>query len=200
MESERLDIERALFLRIANGDEAAFAKLFHLWRDKLYFFILRITHSPEMAEDVLQDVFTKLWINRAKMTDFEYFQAYFYKMAQNHAISLMRRMAQETIILAELKKEMPAASPSLDEGMFQKELDKKMQAILEKLPPQQRLVYKMTREEGLKQEQIALQLKISPSTVKNHMTCALRTIRHDLLQYFRTTDFYLLVALFLSRH
>ncbi|MES1159934.1 MAG: sigma-70 family RNA polymerase sigma factor, partial [Bacteroidota bacterium] len=146
------------------------------------------------------DVFTKLWVNRAKMTGFDYFQAYFYKMAQNHAITLMRRMAHETLILAELKKEISGEAPSIDEGIFQKELNKKIQDILGKLPLQQRLVYKMTREQGLRQEQIALQLKISPSTVKNHMTCALRTLRNDLLQYFRTRDFYLLIVFLLSRH
>ena len=53
------DIEKELMQQIAKGDETAFTTLFHTWRDKLYFFILRIVNSPELAEDILQDVFFK---------------------------------------------------------------------------------------------------------------------------------------------
>ncbi|MHA4806783.1 RNA polymerase sigma factor [Flavitalea flava] len=184
-----------LFSRIASGDEAAFGELFHLWRDKLYYYILRITNSPEMAEDILQDVFVKLWVNRKEFVDFQNFEGYFYKMCQNRAISGMRRMAQETLILAELRKEPATFGLAVDEILNQKELNKELQEIIRRLPNQQRQVYSLCREQGLKHEEIAGILKISASTVKNHLTIALRTIRQELSRDYRTTTLCFLLAI-----
>lgn len=192
---EKLCNERDLLSRIAAGDEAAFGELFHGWRDKLYFFILRITDDPAMAEDVLQDVFVKLWLHRSALTAIHHFDAYLYTMSQNHAISNMRRMAHETLILGELRKSEAVSGLAVEETVIQRELVKKLQAILHKLPAQQRLVYTMTREQGLKQEEIARRLHISVSTVKNHMTRALQTIRQELGQHYYAMSFYLLFVL-----
>jgi RNA polymerase sigma-70 factor (ECF subfamily) len=197
---DRPNNQADLWQRIADGDEAAFGVLFHLWRDKLYFFILRITGVPEIAEDILQDVFVKLWVNRSKLTDIQNCEAYFYKVCQNQAITCMRRMAQETLILAEMGKTPDVQGLTADEVFCQKELRKKIQAIIYKLPAQQRQVYTMIREQGLKHEEIAAQLKISASTVKNHMTHALHTIRQELSQHYRVISLYwLLVMAFMLR-
>jgi len=178
--------ERALLLKIAEGNESAFGDLFHLWRDKLYFFIFRITHSSEMAEDILQDVFVKIWTNRASLITIQHFDAYLYKMSQNHAISAMKRMAQEALILSELKKGPDASGVVMEDAVIHRELTRKFQAILHKLPTQQRLVYTLTHIHGLKHDEVAQRLKISASTVKNHMTRALYTIRQELMQHYQT--------------
>lgn len=183
--------ENELLLKIAEGDQTAFKDLFHSWRDKLYFFILRITHSPATAEDILQDVFLKIWTNRATLSSIRHFDAYIYQMSRNQAITGMRRMAQETLILAELKK---APEPAEEDTVAHRELNNKFQAILHKLPTQQRLVYTLTHLQGLKHEEVAQQLKISSSTVKNHMTRALYTIRQELLQHLEMIIIYMLLT------
>jgi len=197
---ERVANEKELLLRVTAGDEGAFGELFHLWRDKLYFFILRITHSSEMAEDILQDVFVKIWTNRATLDSIEHFDAYIYRMSQNQAISGMRRMAKETLILAELRKGPDSSEFVMDDVVIQRELTKKLQSILHKLPAQQRLVYTMTREQGLRQDEIAQRLKISSSTVKNHMTRALFTIRQELMQHYHTPFIYIPIILSIWRN
>src|SRR5690606_20977917 len=101
-----------LLKRMAAGDQLAFGKLFHAWRDKLYFFLLRITDSPETAEDVVQETFAKLWANRERLDAVQNFGAYIYRMAENKIIDRMRRMARETSILAEL--ELPSLVPAAD--------------------------------------------------------------------------------------
>jgi RNA polymerase sigma-70 factor (ECF subfamily) len=183
--------DNQLLLKIAEGDESAFKDLFRAWRDKLYFFMLRITHSSEMAEDILQDVFLKIWTNRATLGSIRHFDAYIYQMCRNQAITGMRRMAQETLILAELKK---APEPAEEDTVDQRELNNKFQAILQRLPTQQRLVYTLTHLQGLKHEEVAQQLKISSSTVKNHMTRALYTIRQELLQHLEMIIIYMLLT------
>jgi len=186
--------EKELLEKIAAGNESAFKELFHLWRDKLYFFVLRITQSPEMAEDILQDVFVKIWTNRATLNTIQYFDAYVYKMSQNQAISGMKRAAQETLILSELKKGPEASALVTDDVVIHRELSKKFQAILYKLPTQQRLVYTLTHIHGLKHDEVAQQLKISASTVKNHMTRALCTIRQELTQHYQVIIIYMLLS------
>ena len=186
--------ERELLLKIAAGNESAFKDLFHLWRDKLYFFVLRITHSSEMAEDILQDVFVKIWTNRTALHTIQHFDAYIYKMSQNQAISGMKRAAQEALILSELKKAPGAEAIATDDVVVRRELSRKFQAILYKLPTQQRLVYTLTHIHGLKHDEVAQQLKISASTVKNHMTRALCTIRRELMQHYQIIIIYMLLT------
>jgi len=177
------DTSLTLFPRIAAGDQEAFAALFHLWRDKLYFFVLRITDSEARAEDVLQDVFTRIWQHRQQLTEVRNADAYLYSMARNQAITYLRQMARETVALARLSQAEPAPLAGSDETLFEKELREKLQIILQHLPPQQRQVFTLSRQHGLKKEEIAKELNISASTVKNHMTHALRTIRQELGVY-----------------
>ena len=186
--------ERELLEKIAAGNGSAFKELFHLWRDKLYFFVLRITQSPEMAEDILQDVFVKIWTKRATLNTIRHFDAYIYKMSQNQAISGMKRAAQETLILSELKKGPEASALVTDDLVIHRELSKKFQTILHKLPTQQRLVYTLTHIHGLNHDEVAQQLKISASTVKNHMTRALFTIRQELTQHYQVIIIYMLLT------
>lgn len=179
------DTSNTLFSRIAAGDEGAFAALFHQWRDKLYFYILRITHSEAKAEDALQDVFTQIWLNRSRLQDIQSADAYLYSMAKNRAISCIRQMARETLATAVLAQEDSQLVVLSDEQLIQKELQHTLHDIIHRLPPQQRLVYTLSREQGLKKEEIAARLNISASTVKNHMTHALRTIRQELEIYWQ---------------
>jgi RNA polymerase sigma-70 factor (family 1) len=179
------DTSKVLLSRIAAGEEEAFTALFHQWRDKLYFYILRITHSEAKAEDVLQDVFTRIWLHRSRLQDIQTVDAYLYSMAKNQAISCIRQMARETLATTVLARaDSQPAGPS-DEHLVQKELQHTLHDIIHRLPPQQRLVYTLSREQGLKKEEIAARLNISSSTVKNHMTHALRTIRQELEIYWQ---------------
>ncbi|MBV8252060.1 MAG: RNA polymerase sigma-70 factor [Chitinophaga sp.] len=185
-----------LLMQVAAGNEIAFANLFHDWRNKLYTYILRITDSPETAEDVVQEVFLKIWLRRTELNEIDNFSAYLYKMAHNHAISGIRRMAQETFILAELYQEALPGLPA-DEAMLKKQIQEKLKMVVSRLPLQQRLVYTLSRDEGMKQEDIARQLNITISTVQNHMTQALRNIRRELTIFLAETPG-LLIFLLLS--
>ncbi len=177
---EQVHIEKKLLLRAAAGHEESFTQLFFLYRHKLYSFLLRLTESPEMTEDVIQDVFLKLWKDREHLVNIEQFGGYIYRMAQHHVLNAFRRMAKEALIMAELTRTTEAASADAGEQLRIREVREKLQYALDHLPPKQKLVYTLSREQGLKHEEIARQLNISPSTVNNHMIAALRSIRQQL--------------------
>jgi RNA polymerase sigma-70 factor (family 1) len=179
---ELIHSEKQLLQRAAAGSQEAFAELFGLYRHKLYSFLLRSTGSPETTEDVIQDIFLRLWKDRGNLTNIEQFAPYIFRMAQNQVINSFKRMARETLILAELKQQT-AEAPLAEDNLSLRELKERLQTAMEKLPPKQKLVFTLSRNEGLRHDEIARHLNISPSTVNNHMIEALRTIRRQLKTY-----------------
>ena len=189
--------EKELLRCSAEGDEAAFASLFRIYRHKLYGFVLRATGSPETTEDVIQDVFLKLWKDRENLVNIDQFGGYVYRMAQNRVINSLKRMAKETLILEMLGKMQGEATTGAEEQMSEKETWQHLRSALDKLTPKQKLVFTLSREQGLKHEEIAAYLNISPSTVNNHMIEALRQLRQQLLISPTTCTILLIVLLFL---
>lgn len=175
--------EKLLLRQIAGGDQKAFGKLFHTYRDKLFSFIYRISGSKEIAEDVVQDVFLKIWLQREKVTDIENFNAFLFRMSQNLMINQLRRMSKEVFILLEKQKRNHAIPSSADDQLHYKNIRQFLDKVVNDLPPQQKTIYRLSREQNLKQSEIAQQLHISISTVQNHTTQALKTIREKLGKY-----------------
>lgn len=173
--------EKELLLQVAEGSEDAFRQLFDAYRNKLYTYIFNTSKSREMAEDTVHDVFLKIWENREKLSQIDNLNAYLYRMAHNHAYTGFRRRAKETLILAELKKEQTGIVDfeGLD-SIIHKEVREFIQEAIGKLTPQQKLVFLMSRRDGLKHEEIAQKLNISIFTVKNHMVEALRFLREEV--------------------
>ncbi|MCW3463677.1 RNA polymerase sigma factor [Chitinophaga nivalis] len=171
--------EAALLALAADGDEAAFTELFMRYHQKLYGFMLRLNGSPDTAEDTVQDVFLKLWKERDKLSGIHHFSSYLFRMAQNHAINAFRKMARATLLPVDETLHPPVAPAALEQVEF-KALRERVQEIVTALPPQQQQVYLLNREKGLKHEEIARLLQISPSTVNKHLVQALRTIRTRL--------------------
>lgn len=173
--------EKDLQQRSMSGDQAAFAEIFQLYKFKLYGFTLRLTGSPETAEDVVQNVFLKLWQDRHLLGEIDNLGGYIYRMAQNQVINGWKRMAKETILIRRLLTGQPDFSPSTPETeLAYKEMERSFRQAIDKLPAQQKKVFLLSREEGLKYDEIAQRLQISPGTVKNHMIQLLRTLREQL--------------------
>ncbi len=173
--------EQDLLQRAAAGEEAAFAGLFTRYKFKLYGFVYRLTQSPEMAEDIVQDVFLQLWKNNASLAGIDNFSAYLFRMAQNQCINAFKRMARETAIMRQLLTgEEPFAPDTPESALALKEMEALFKKAIDNLPPQQKKVYQLSREQGLKHEEIAEHLQIAPGTVKNHMVQLLRTLREHL--------------------
>jgi RNA polymerase sigma-70 factor (family 1) len=172
--------EQELLQLSADGDEAAFTILFNLYKHRLYSYLLRLSGSPEMTEDVIQEIFLKLWDQRTSMGQIEQFGAYVFRMAQHRIINSFKRSAKETLILAELRRQTKSPVSEAEDNLSAREVQRRFHEALEKLSPRQKLIYQLSRDHGLKHDEIAQRLHISRSTVNNHMILALRTIRDHL--------------------
>ena len=186
MVKHELNTEKALLLLAATADENAFSELFHLYKHKLYAYLLRLTESEMLAEDIVQDVFMKLWNEHESLADIDNFGSYLFRMSKNHVINHFRRMSHETLIISEMFQVNPSSHNHTEDIISFKETEKLLADIIEKLPAQQKSVYRMSREEGMSHDEIAALLKISPNTVKNHIVQAMSTIRTQLRRHSDT--------------
>src|SRR6185312_15492514 len=91
--------EKELFTLLASGNEAAFTQIFDYFEPQLFPFILKITRSQSIAEEVVQEIFIKLWINRTKMGDVENHRAYIFKMATNKTMNYLRDLARKSELI-----------------------------------------------------------------------------------------------------
>lgn len=175
--------ERELLCRVAKGEEAAFGILFHAYHQRLGAYIYRLTESFPATEEIVQDVFVKIWLKRATLSAVDHFDAYLFTAARNHAFNYLRKLARERAHQASLPvEEIPVETPveEPDERVVL------LEQAISHLPRQQKNVYLLHRRQGLSHAEIAVHLHLSVETVKKHMSLALRSIR-DYLTVGRLT-------------
>ncbi len=169
--------EKELLLQVANGDEQAFSALFYNYKAKLFSFILDITSSREAAEDVVQDVFLKIWQQKDKLKEVDNFNAYIFKISQNHSIDQLRKFSREAANYPELPEDKLLHSDNPEDILLYKEIEQQLQKAVAQLPSSSRKYLSCTVRKALRHEEIAKELNLSVSTVQNHMFRALANIR-----------------------
>jgi RNA polymerase sigma-70 factor (ECF subfamily) len=186
-----------LLALVAKGDETAFHTLFTQYRHKVYHSALRLLQSASHAEDVLQEVFMKLWVGREKLPEINCFSAYLATITRNHIYNALRKLANEELLLEKLLSPHPADRPDAPiENLSLKELQDTLQKVIATLTPQQKKVFELSRMEGLKHEEIATRLNISRETVKKHISEALRIVRGQVLRHRQIPQLSLLLIFF----
>jgi len=169
-----------LLQQVAAGKEQAFRELYEQYRNQVFYFGCKFLKSPTEAEDVLQEVFSKIWINRTALPEINDFSKYLNTLTLNHIYSLLRRKACRESFLS---KSIFATQPAMEaafETVDLRSLEGLIQQAVVQLPPQQQKVFELSRMQGLKHEEIAQQLNISHETVKKHIMEALRNVRRYL--------------------
>jgi len=175
-----------LSIRIKLGDELAFELLFKKYYTILCSFSNKYLFNYEEAQDVVQDVFLKLWENRDEIDPDESLKAYLFRSTANSSISKLRRRTVKTKydeILKLVYIENSELSPH--DSFLEQELSEYLGLALNKIPPQCRKVFDLSRIEGLKYSEIAEYLKISVKTVESHISKALSILRTELREYLK---------------
>lgn len=172
--------EKELLQLVAQGDTHAFTLLYSKYRDKTFSYLLDLVRAPALVEDIFQDVFLKVWDQRASLSEIDNFNAYLYTIIRNRAFDGLRRTAKEHDIIQDLMRNQHAGVPQSDEKLQYGELQNKLHRAVQQLPEQQRRVYLLSREKGLKHEEIAATLDIAVTTVNKHITRALDFLRKNI--------------------
>ncbi|WP_295125614.1 RNA polymerase sigma-70 factor [uncultured Chitinophaga sp.] len=187
--SEKLVNEKELLACVGQSDERAFEKIVHHYFPRLLPFTTNITKNRAVAEEIVQEVFLRLWQHRHEHERIYHLGSWLFTIASNLSLTYLKKMAVEGKLLKVLQNSQESNRSETEERLQFKESGLLIHEAINRLPPQQQQVYRMSRYEGLSTPEIAERLQLSPNTVKNHLVRALQTIR----SFIRTAGFTILL-------
>lgn len=170
---------------LAEGSQPAFNQLFDYYRARIYNAALRFLKSRELAEEVVQEVFLKVWLRREEWVRVLHFESYLFTMTRNQIFDGLKKLAQESAAKREFTHTIQPVNDT-DNSLIERQYEELLLEVVNQLPPQQKQIFRLARIEGMSHQAIAEQLHISRLTVKTHMAKALHAIRQNLQHYITT--------------
>jgi RNA polymerase sigma-70 factor (family 1) len=177
---DRMPLEEEVLLRMKQGDESAFTTIYRHYHPSLYIYLLRFCKIPSLAEDLVHDVFLKVWEIRDRINPELYFTGYLYRIARNHVLKTIDKLATDKVLLEQLNEPVTAHP---DQLVRAKEYDRLFQEALTRMPPQRLKVFNLCRQEGKSYEEAAAILGISRNAIKKHMVLSMRFIYDYVHRY-----------------
>jgi RNA polymerase sigma-70 factor (family 1) len=184
-----------LIQKFIAGDEKAFLIIFNEYHPGLYRLAMRFVKSPDLAADIVQDVFIKVWENRHSIDLTYSFKSYLFTIAKNHVLNILQRASREENIKKEILRHAIQFNTSNEDSVVYGDLTRVAEHAIESLPPQRKAVFRMHKDEGKDQYQIAATMGISKNTVRDHLAKANKFLRGYLKAY---AEFSPLMAVVLS--
>lgn len=166
---------------LKEGDMLAFDALYEKYCKRIFAFVVRYVKSETDAEEIVQEVFLKIWENKNKIDVYSSFESYIFTISYNSTISLIRKRVTEKKYIDYLKNLQVAEDVfELTDEVYYTELNGQIQSLLSELTPRQKEIFLLSREEGLTHDEIAKKLGISSNTVKNHIVTTLNFLRSKI--------------------
>ena len=183
---------------LANNDEDAFCELYSRYRKKLYSFCLTFIKTPEAAEDILQEVFVTIWTGRKCLNPSMSFSSFIYTITRNRLLNYLRQASQDVRIRAQLQK-ANVLQEYTEQTLQEEEYDQLLHQAVDQLPPLQQKIFHLSRFERKSHKEIAQILSISPYTVQENISAALKYIKSYMTRYtgmhFGLWMFYLIAGI-----
>ncbi|MBO9204740.1 MULTISPECIES: RNA polymerase sigma-70 factor [Niastella] len=162
-----------------SGNDKAYRALFDRYFCKLYNYTGKLIPDKRVSEEIVMDVMLAIWQKRDQLKSDLSLSAYLYKSVRNRLIDHLRKQQVPTVSL-ELSTVEPSSSFITDSRILHKELETLYRMSLNRLPPQKKRIFAMSREEGSSYKEIADRLQLSKNTVENHMVAALRLLKRNM--------------------
>lgn len=188
--------EKELLEKVARGDQRAFETIYHTYAKKIYFFANKILQHEEAAEEVVQEVMLKLWNTRNELTKINSLEAYIRVLSRNIALNALRRLEIENRANQQLRTYWTDQSNQTEEQVALNETRAILSKGIAELPLQQREVYILCHQQGLKYDEVAQKLNLSPATVATHMKLALRFLRAYLQKHSGLAIVFIILKIF----
>lgn len=169
--------EGELLLRLAKGDEAAFTALYRHYSGPLYINFLRMVKDEAIAEEIIQDLFSRIWLKRETINIEKNFSAYLYRTGYNLVMDFYRKVKRDQVLYDKFRQIATENYSHIEEILHLKDSQALISKALDTLPPQQRKVFELCRIEGHTYKEVAELLGISHHTVKEYFVKANQAIR-----------------------
>lgn len=174
-----MDIQTVEALR--NGDHKAFERLFIAYFNKTKIFINGYIKSEAEAEELAEELFVNLWINREKIDPSKSFNAYLHTIAHHVALNFLKHKLVEESYLTSL--DTTAYTSTSEEEVIAKELGLFIDEVVDNMPEQRKHIYLLSRQEGLNNQEIAERLHTTKRNVESQLSLALKEIRKAITLY-----------------
>lgn len=175
-------LEKSYVIRIKNEDQSAFRELYNIYGKRLYNFAYRFLKNKEQSEEIVQESFLNLWLNRNKLKEQYPIGPYLFTIGRRLTLNALRHATTSKESLERLWESLTYIHNEAEEQILFNNLQEFAATAYSNLPKQQQLVFRLSREEGLSYDEIADRLKISRNTVKNHLVAALKNLRVQFTQ------------------
>ncbi len=180
MEKERL---KRLVRLMSGGDAQAFREFFDLLYPRFYRFAFYYVKSDILSEEIVSDVFMKLWNNREKLHEIEQLDLYFFRAVKNQALTYIKKESKHLLVYSdEYSSKLEYVEP--ENLLIAKELSRKIEEAICELPDKCEIIFRLVREDGLSYKKAAELLDITPKTVENQISIATKKIKEALDGYY----------------
>lgn len=189
--------EPELLKLLALGDQQAFTAIYLHYHGGIYNYLLKFTKNPKLTEDLVHDVFLKIWEVREQLDIKSSFSAYLYRFARNIAITQLNRIALYSTIRDEVlhRVSLNMNDQALMDAVESRQYEELLQKAIINLPVQRREAFILCRQQGKTYEEAAALMNISRNTLKQHLALAVKSIKAYLLEYGDISLLMLLVSL-----
>jgi RNA polymerase sigma-70 factor (ECF subfamily) len=172
--------EHKLIILLKEDSEYAFQLIFDKHRNRIYKTAIKFLKSPIIAQDVVQDVFLKLWFERYNINENKPLEGWLYTVAKNNILNKLRKIANDWKAVDQFAHQQTSNENNTDYRVIDGQYQNLLKVAISKLPDQQKMVFLLSRNEKLTYDQIGQKLNISPLTVKTHLSRALFFLKKEL--------------------
>src|SRR5438045_8987136 len=159
--------DKILLSRLQNGDKEAFTQLYTLYSEQLYKNVIRLVKSEQMAEEIVQDVFTLIWEKRKVIDIHQSFRSYLYKIGENKVIDFFRKARRDKDLYIQVKKIATEQYTHIEEELLSRENSKFLKKAIASLSPQRKQIFELCKIEGRSYKKVRHLLAISTSTIND---------------------------------
>ncbi|MDR1161006.1 MAG: RNA polymerase sigma-70 factor [Tannerellaceae bacterium] len=191
--------EEQLHIRnLKNGDITAFDYLYNKWSGKLYNFVMKMTTGEcYLAEEIVQQVFIKIWENKSSLDPEKTFSTFIFTIARNLLFNIYQKRINELLYQENLMHSVPAENTTEKEVEFRM-LDEYINTLIEQLPPARKEVFILSRRHLYSNKEIAKKLNISENTVESQLRKAVSFLREKIAQHYNYSISLLALCLLLN--
>lgn len=178
--------EKDLIKEVKNGSEKAYKELYSQWVSRLYRFIFQYLKSESATDDVVQETFLRIWVNRASLNPEESFKSYIFTIAYHFLLKELKRQINNPSMeeYIEYQNELATSADEIPAGLDYDKFTKALEKAKSHLSPRQKEIFELNKEYGMSISEISSKLSVTEQVVRNQLSAALKVLRTELRQYY----------------
>ncbi len=181
--SNKKTLEKKVIKSLKKGEVTAFKDVFTFYQKRLYYFVFSFTKSEYISEEIIQEIFIKIWEDRKQIDLKKSFHAYLFVLAKNKTFNYLRDVSKRESVKKELWNNISKQYEQIESNLIYSEYEDIVEDIVKSFPQTERSVYRLSIEEGKKNSEIAYLLGLQEKTVRNHLWKTKQAIKAQLQPY-----------------